>query len=109
MTRSGAAEETAEAGLEPAPASEPAAAVTDAELQAIGRVLRFGAAASRAALADELARQHGPGLWEVLANTVRSDDDWQLRARSLELLGLIAGSADRATAEAVLAATTRPS
>jgi hypothetical protein len=85
------------------------AAVTDAQLQAIGRVLRFGAAASRAALADELARQEGPGLWEVLADTVRSDDDWQLRARSLELLGRVAGGADRATAEAVLTAITRSS
>jgi hypothetical protein len=42
--------------------------------------------------------------WSLLGATVRSDEDWRLRARCLEVLGMAAGSADRQTAEAILEA-----
>lgn len=83
-------------------------AVTDADLGDIANRLVLSSAKSRAELAAELASYSTPELWAILGHTVRSADDWLLRARCLELLGLIAGSSDRETAEAIIAALTRP-
>lgn len=72
------------------------------ELQGLMRVLLYGGPESRRVAAERLAGLADPEHWSVLANTVRSAEPWQLRARCLEVLGLVAASADRETAEAIL-------
>lgn len=56
----------------------------------------------RRRLAHRLVAAGDSRAWRLLGATVRSGEDWRLRARCLEVLGMAAGSADRQTAEAIL-------
>jgi hypothetical protein len=78
------------------------------DLQTLASVLVYGTSRSRRRLASRLLRADGDAEIRLLAGTVRSCDPWQLRARSLEVLGLLAGGGDRATAESVLIALLGP-
>lgn len=77
-------------------------------LQTLARVLLYGTAESRRAAAEGLLHDGDTARWRLLAATVRSRDDWQLRARCLEVLGLAAAAANQQTAEAILAAMMGP-
>jgi hypothetical protein len=72
------------------------------EIQAIARVLQYGSLQSRLRLAEGLMGDEASECWTLLIGTVWSQEDWLLRARSLEVLGLAAGLGDRRTAEMVL-------
>ena len=71
-------------------------------LQVLVRVLLHGGPESRRTAAEQLLRDGEPDDWRMLVSTVRSKEAWLLRARALELLGLMAGRADRSVAEAML-------
>ncbi len=74
------------------------------DMRGLAHVLLNGTPESRRAAAARLleAEDH---LWlALLADTVRSNEAWQLRARCLEVLGLAAGASERYTAEAILTA-----
>ncbi|MBI3967143.1 MAG: hypothetical protein HY329_16030 [Chloroflexi bacterium] len=73
------------------------------DVQSLARLLLFGTAHTRRTTAERLL-QSDDDRWRLLAGTVRSDEPWLLRARCLEVLGLMAAQADRATAEAILCA-----
>ena len=57
---------------------------------------------SRRRLAHRLVAKGQSRTWRLLGATVRSGEDWRLRARCLEALEMAAGSADRQTAEPIL-------
>jgi hypothetical protein len=67
------------------------------DMRTLARVLLHATPASRRAVALRLLEADDPTWWPLLASTVRSDEDWRLRARCLEVLGLAAGSAGRHT------------
>jgi hypothetical protein len=67
--------------------------------QVLGRVLLYGSANSRRAAAKRLVRDNDPEVWDMLVSTVRSAEPWLLRARALEVLGLVVGEADQPIAE----------
>jgi hypothetical protein len=71
------------------------------DVRGLSRVLLHGTPASRRAAALRLLRASDPGWWPLLAATVRSGEDWRLRARCLEVLGLAAGAGDRTAFEAI--------
>ncbi|SRR5258708_7924811 len=71
-------------------------------LQVLSRVLLYGGPESRRASAAELLRRDDMEGWRMLVGTVRSREPWLLRARALEVLGLLAAEADQPLAEAVL-------
>jgi hypothetical protein len=60
-------------------------------------MLLHGTPATRSAVAERLLEADDPAWWLLLASTTRSDDDWRLRARCLEVLGLAAGAAEANT------------
>src|SRR5690349_10098897 len=70
--------------------------------QQLGRLLLYGRPATRRRLAAQLLADGDPKTWRLLAETVRSDPSWRLRARCLEVLGLAVGGADQRTTEYVL-------
>jgi hypothetical protein len=65
-------------------------------------VLLYGTDASRRELAVQFLAQGDATTWKLLANTVRSDDRWLLRARCLEVLGLAAANGPAHVAEIIL-------
>jgi hypothetical protein len=75
-----------------------------ADVRSLARVLLHATPSSRRAVALRLLEAEDPRWWTLLAATVRSDEDWRLRARCLEVLGLAAGAADRQTVEQIAAA-----
>ncbi len=66
------------------------------------RILLYGQPATRRRAVARLVQTADIDTWQLLAGTVRSDQPWLLRARSLEALGLVAGAVGRETAEHVL-------
>jgi len=72
------------------------------DLRSLSRVLMYGTAQTRRALADRLATEGRDDLWPLLVATVRSDEPWLLRARCLEVLGVVAGSASPEVAATIL-------
>jgi hypothetical protein len=74
------------------------------DVRSLAYVLLFGTLQSRQRIAEELRDGSRAGDWNLLAEAARAATDWRLRARSLEMLGMIAGNADRRTAEQILAA-----
>jgi hypothetical protein len=78
------------------------------DARGLSRLLLHATPESRRAVALRLLEAADPAWWRLLAATVRSDDDWRLRARCLEVLGLAAGEADRGTAAEITAALTAP-
>jgi hypothetical protein len=72
------------------------------DLVSLVRRLLWGTLATRRDLAEELAHASRGPARAMLANTARSDDSWQLRARCLEVLGLAAGQAQREVADEIL-------
>jgi hypothetical protein len=73
------------------------------DLRSLARVLMYGTVETRRALAERLITEHRTELWQLLVETVRSDEPWLLRARCLEVLGLVAGNAEPETAGTILA------
>jgi HEAT repeat protein len=71
-------------------------------LQVLVRLLLHGSPESRRTAAEQLLRDGEPDDWRMLVSTVRSGEAWLLRARALEVLGLMAGRADQGMAEAML-------
>ena len=67
-------------------------------------MLMYGGPETRRALARRLATEDREDIWHLLVDTVRSDESWLLRARCLEVLGLVAGRGDPGRAERILAA-----
>jgi DNA-binding CsgD family transcriptional regulator len=86
-------------GLDSAPA---------VDARKLTRLLLYGRPASRQKVAESLARGHDTDSVRLLADTVRAPGPWLLRARCLEALGAIAGSADQRTCELVLEALVSP-
>src|SRR5260221_7007973 len=78
------------------------------DLVVVWRLLQYGEPETRRRLVTDLLQAGDPRIWRVLAETVRSPESWQLRARCLEALGLAATSADRALAKQILAWTAGP-
>jgi len=68
----------------------------------LSRVLVYGGPDSRQAVAERMLETEDAEGWKMLAATVLSHEPWLLRVRCLEVLGLAAGSAERATAEIIL-------
>ena len=80
----------------------------DMDLVVVWRLLQYGEPETRRRLVTDLLQAGDPRIWRVLAETVRSPESWQLRARCLEALGLAATSADCALAKQILAWTAGP-
>ena len=74
------------------------------DVRSLGRVLLHGTPATRRAVAERLLEADDAAWWKLLATTTRCDDDWRLRARCLEVLGLVAGAAESETFDALEAA-----
>jgi HEAT repeat protein len=71
-------------------------------VQVLVRLLLHGSPESRRTAAEQLLRAGEPDDWKMLVSTVRSQDAWLLRARALEVLGLMAARADESLAVAML-------
>jgi hypothetical protein len=71
------------------------------DVRTLARVLLNATPTSRRAVALRLLEAEDPTWWPLLASTARSDEDWRLRARCLEVLGVAAGAADRHTHELI--------
>ena len=69
----------------------------------LATVLVHGSNEARFRLAEDLAASDGDVL-SILAVTVRSDEDWRLRARCLEVLGKAASLGGEARAKEILQA-----
>lgn len=72
------------------------------DLASLVNRLMWGSAGTRQRLAEQLANNGSSRVLAMLAETVRSDAPWRLRARCLEVLGLAAGQAQRELAEHIL-------
>jgi DNA-binding NarL/FixJ family response regulator len=68
----------------------------------LARVLLYGRAATRRDIAEGLLRTQDGATVRLLADTARGPGAWLLRARSLEVLGAIAGNAEQHFAAQVL-------
>ena len=71
------------------------------DVRSLAWVLLHATPATRRAVAKRLLQVDDPTWWQLLASTTRSDDDWRLRARCLEVLGLAAGAAEVRTYEVI--------
>src|SRR4029078_9493758 len=68
-----------------------------ADVRGLAPVLFHATPERRRGVAMRLLEAGDPAWWRLLAATVRSDDDWRLRARCLEVLGLAAGEGGSGT------------
>jgi len=84
------------------PLAEGSAPPPWANAQGFTRLVLHGSAASRHAAAERLLELGDPTWWKLLAATIQSSEDWRLRARCLEVLGVAAGAATEPTVEAIL-------
>lgn len=73
------------------------------DARSLSAVLVHGSTDARVRLAEDLAASDGDIL-SILAVTVRSDEDWLLRARCLEVLGKAASLGGEARARVILEA-----
>jgi hypothetical protein len=71
------------------------------DARSLSAVLVHGSSEARFRLAEGLADSDGDVL-SILAVTVRSDEDWLLRARCLEVLGQAASLGGEARAKEIL-------
>ena len=76
--------------------------MSTSDIRSLVAILLYGTEASRRELAARLPAEHDQAGWELLANTVRSDDPWLLRARCLEALGVAAANGPSHFAETIL-------
>jgi len=76
--------------------------MSSSDIRSLVAILLYGTEASRRELAARLMAEHDQAGWELLANTVRSDDPWLLRARCLEALGVAAANGPAHVAESIL-------
>ena len=74
------------------------------DVQTLVRLLLYATAASRRRLAERLLNEKNGEVWALLATTVRSRGDPVLRARCLEVLGLVAAAAEAHEVELILSA-----
>ena len=74
------------------------------DVQTLARLLLYATAESRRRLAERLLDERNEEAWALLAATVRSREDPALRARCLEVLGLVAAAAEARDAELILSA-----
>lgn len=74
----------------------------------LARLLLFGSADTRHQIAARLLQTRDHDLILLLAETVRSNEGWLLRARCLEVLGIMAGVAERDESELILETLTAP-
>ena len=72
------------------------------DVQTLVHLLLYGTADSRRRLAERLLDERNTEIWSLLATTARSQGDPLLRARCLEVLGLVAAAAGRQQAELIL-------
>jgi hypothetical protein len=78
------------------------------DLRGLANVLLHGTPESRRAAALRLLEaEHQPWL-TLLIDTVRSSEEWRVRARCLEALGMAAGESDQHVAERILAVLLAP-
>ena len=70
--------------------------------QSIASLLLYGSEDSRLSWARALVSTPDRPLLDVLADTALSSEHWLLRARCLEVLGLVAANAPRPLAENIL-------
>ena len=80
----------------------PSGSVLDA--RTLSAVLMHGSSNARFRLAEGLASDDS--VVSTLTTTVRSDESWLLRARCLEVLGLVAALGGEARAKEILKALT---
>lgn len=73
-------------------------------LESVTNLLLFGGPEARRHMAEDLVIRRDRSMWKLLLATATSTEPWALRARSLEMLGLIAGFADQKMAEEILSA-----
>lgn len=73
----------------------------DIDARSLSAVLMHGSDEARRRLAQGLANADGDVL-SILAVTVRSDEDWLLRARCLEVMGQAASLGGEARAKEIL-------
>jgi hypothetical protein len=78
------------------------------DVRSLGRVLMYGGAETRRALARRLAADDQRDLWRLLVGTVRSEGPWLLRARCLEVLGHVVANADAERAGLILSELLAP-
>ena len=71
-------------------------------LQTLARLLLYGSPNTRRQAAERFLEEADPACWALLAETVRSEEPWLLRARCLEALGVAAGQADEPTVRIIL-------
>jgi hypothetical protein len=71
-------------------------------VQGLARSLAYGGPETRRRVADRLLQEDSEEQLTLLINTVRSKGYWRLRIRCLEVLGMVAASADRRQAETIL-------
>ncbi len=76
------------------------------DARSLERLLIHGSEASRRHLAEYLLSDGSSALIGMLVSTVRSDELWRLRARSLEVLGMVAATGDEQRARSILDALT---
>ena len=86
-----------------------AADTHERDAKELARLLLYGATATRRAVAVDLAAQGAHEQWlDVLVATVRSGDTVLMRARCLEMLGVVLGATDTETAQRILDALVVP-
>jgi hypothetical protein len=72
------------------------------DLREFAHVLLNGTPETRRLAALRLVESQDRRWLTLLVDTVRSAEQWQLRARCLEALGLIAGESQQETAERIM-------
>jgi hypothetical protein len=78
------------------------------DVRSLSRILQYGGPDTRRALARRLAAEDREELWRLLVATAHSEEPWLLRARCLEVLGLVAGSVGPERAALILSALLDP-
>jgi len=74
------------------------------ELRSAAGLLLYGDTGSVDRIAHELVARNDRRIWDVLVETIRSDEELPVRIRCLEVLARSASHGDDPTAKAVLAA-----
>ena len=72
------------------------------DVQTLVRLLLYASAESRRRLAGRLLDEKHEEAWALLATTIRSREDPVLRARCLEVLGLVAAAGEPQDAALIL-------
>lgn len=74
------------------------------ELRSVAGMLLYGGPASVERIVHELVARNDRRIWDVLVETVRSDEEVPIRIRCLEVLARSASLGGHETAEVILAA-----